>query len=139
MGGFVMNPKGRMWLRVQWIPCNLDGNCDSWETIGSCVLDCTCGNRICDVGLGENVANCMNDCACNASYNCEAWEDEEHCPRDCGDRAAYNGNGHDASDGLDGTDQQSDGSNYDATPNYYGGEEGLTETDVNDGGSGGLS
>jgi len=111
--------------------CNMDGKCDSWETTNSCPLDCTCGNRVCDVELGENVANCMNDCACNANYNCEAWEDKEHCPRDCGVKAEYDGNGHDASDGLDGTDQQSDGSNYDD-------EEGLTDMN-DDGGSGGLS
>merc|ERR1712039_341385 len=118
-------------------PCNLDGTCDSWETINSCALDCTCGNYVCDYDLGENVANCASDCACNANYICEPWEDEEHCFRDCGDLAAYNGDGHDASDGLDGTDQQSDGSNYDGAPSYYGGEEGLT--DVNDGGGSGLS
>merc|ERR1711862_381973 len=57
--------------------CNLDGICDSWETIKSCSLDCTCGNRQCDYDLGESVANCMSDCACNANYDCEPWEDEK--------------------------------------------------------------
>jgi len=91
--------------------CNLDGRCDSWETVETCPLDCTCGNYVCDVDLGENVANCMTDCACNANYDCEPWEDAEHCPRDCGQRAEWGqGDGHDANDGQDGMDQQYDGS-----------------------------
>merc|ERR1711982_305645 len=78
----------------------------------SCALDCTCGDYVCDPGLGETVANCMTDCACNANYMCEPWEDAKHCPRDCGDTAAYgNGEGHDAENGYDGTNQQFDGSN----------------------------
>jgi len=91
--------------------CNLDGICDPWETVNSCSLDCTCGDRVCNYDLGETVANCMTDCACNANYVCEAWEDAKHCPRDCGDTAAYgNGEGHAADNGYDGTDQQFDGS-----------------------------
>merc|ERR1711862_217682 len=69
--------------------CNLDGICDSWETINSCSLDCTCGNRQCDYDLGESVANCMSDCACNANYDFEPWGDEKNCPRDCGISALY--------------------------------------------------
>jgi hypothetical protein len=91
--------------------CNLDGKCDSHETIGACPLDCTCGNYVCDVGLGENVANCMQDCACDANYSCDPWEDAEHCPTDCGPKAMFgHGEGHDANDGEDGTNQQYDGS-----------------------------
>merc|ERR1712183_877951 len=38
-------------------------------------------------------------------------EDAEHCPRDCGPKAWYGqGEGHDANDGEDGTNQQYDGS-----------------------------
>merc|ERR1712151_689247 len=88
-----------------------DGECDSHETIAACPLDCTCGDYICDVGLGESVATCMHDCACNANYDCEPWEDAEHCPRDCGPKAWYGqGEGHNANDGEDGTNQQYDGS-----------------------------
>jgi len=91
--------------------CNLNGKCDSWETVHACPLDCTCGNNVCDYGLGETVANCMTDCACNANYDCEPWEDAKHCPRDCGPRAEYGqGDGHDANDGTDGKEQQFDGS-----------------------------
>merc|ERR1712125_32562 len=74
--------------------------------------DGTCDDYICDVGLGESVENCPHDCACNANYDCEPWEDAKHCPRDCGPKAWYGqGEGHDANDGEDGTNQQYDGSN----------------------------
>merc|ERR1711982_128017 len=66
--------------------------------INSCSLDCTCGNRQCDYDLGESVANCMSDCACNANYDCEPWEDEKNCPRDCGISALY-GYGYDDMNG----------------------------------------
>jgi len=85
-------------------PCNLDGVCDSFETVSKCELDCTCGNNVCDVDLGENVANCMLDCACNANGNCEAWEDAKHCPQDC--RGQYK----QGDAGSDGKKQQFDGS-----------------------------
>merc|ERR1712048_234426 len=53
----------------------------------------------------------MNDCACDANYMCDPWEDAKHCPRDCGPRAEYGeGDGHDANDGTDGKEQQFDGS-----------------------------
>merc|ERR1719232_1042963 len=70
--------------------------------------------------IGESVANCMSDCACNANYDCEPWEDEKNCPRDCGISALYgDGDGHDGNNGYDGTDQQFDGSNgYDESNGY---------------------
>jgi len=118
--------------------CNLDGICDVWETLNGCPLDCTCGNNVCNSDLGETVDNCMKDCACNANFQCESWEDEKNCPRDCGDTAAYVSDGHDANNGLDGTDQQLDGSNYDGMYDSY--QDGQGDVNgMNDGGSDGDS
>merc|ERR1712228_321843 len=54
--------------------CCGDGICDDFEVRKDCPLDCTCGDFVCNSDLGENVENCPSDCACNANYQCEAWE-----------------------------------------------------------------
>jgi hypothetical protein len=43
-----------------------NGQCDCLETIGTCSLDCSCGDGSCDFALGEYDQTCADDCGCGA-------------------------------------------------------------------------
>ncbi len=68
-----------------------DGVCQADETQESCPQDCGtinfCGDKYCDINLGENETNCPQDCGetnpiCGNDI-CEIEETSESCPQDC--------------------------------------------------------
>ncbi|HQC50381.1 MAG TPA: hypothetical protein PKW68_01070, partial [bacterium] len=71
-----------------------DGTCGVEGSYGQASTACTggsCGNNICEAGLGENSSTCKQDCGTGGGYTCpngicESWagENNSNCPADCG-------------------------------------------------------
>ncbi|MBI5066511.1 hypothetical protein HZA97_09865 [Candidatus Woesearchaeota archaeon] len=64
-----------------------DGVCEPLnEDVVRCPQDCKpksyCGDYLCDVNVGENSQNCINDCVCGDNV-CDNSEDAITCPLDC--------------------------------------------------------
>lgn len=82
--------------------CNSNGICDAQEDCVSCPSDCLsssgaiCGNSICELGNGESLSTCPQDCsglhrvrhdpvldACCGDSLCEGSWERSRCPKDC--------------------------------------------------------
>jgi len=60
-----------------------DGFCGYSENSNNCLVDCHCGNYICEwESFGETWLNCLSDCGCGDGI-CDGDEDKNICSVDC--------------------------------------------------------